>query len=764
MGDAERTLGFNTYAAAQADTRPAATAPAALGDRFTGTVERVVFFAEDTGYQVLCVGVKGHPGEIKCVGNAVERPSEGLEYQFAGAWTNDPKWGRQFKFADMRVCRPSSVAGLVRYLGSGVIHGIGASLAAALVDRFGLETLAVLDRCEAGLLREVPGIGRVKAGAIVEQWAAKVKYREVSIKLMSLGVSANLCVRIIKHFEQLEQEPWAGVMADPYCLTELWGVGFKTADAIGRKAGIGRRDPRRLRAACLYALQQARDNEGHCFLARLQLLKRIMAVCDIDQETVALWMMQASGDLCFLRSVVVEPNHDDIWMRYDEITEQCDPEIYYLARLHHDETVLAGCLKELADTALVPRVLLDVRDLQALFSEQTGYPLTSEQATTVYALMGQRLGVMTGGPGVGKTACTRALVMLAEVAGMQVALASPTGRAAKRLEEMTGHEAKTLHRLLGWSQSEHDFLAGPDNPLPHDLIIVDEASMVDVNLARALAAAINPTRTQLILVGDKDQLPSVGPGSVLNDVIASGRAEVRELTQIMRQAEGSGIVADAHAVNHGRMPALDWADCTFVAAEEAEAIQGMLLALAKGARAELQILTPMRKGPLGTVELNRVLQAALNPPGVGKPELVVGRGEKARTYRLGDRVLQTRNDYDRGCYNGDIGTISDVDVRAGEVTITMVHTQAVYGRQDLKDVDLAYCMTIHKAQGSEYENVVVVQHWSHYIMLSRTLLYTGMTRAKKMLTVIGEQRAVERSVSNNRSAKRNTRLSERMSG
>ena len=1080
---------------------PEVTPPPAgeIGDCFVGTLEHVIMFAEDTGYAVLAVAVQGAGEEVKCVGNTVERPSEGLEYEFVGGWTNHPRYGRQFKFATLTACRPSDTQGLVRYLGSGVIKGIGAKLASVMVGYFGDRTLEVLDQCEESVLLRVPGIGRVKAAAIVEQWAEKVKYREVSIKLMSLGISAFLCVRIIKHFEKAGQDAWAGIMADPYCLTELWGVGFKTADAIGRKVGIGRQDPRRLRAATIYALQEARDGEGHCYLEKVELIGRVNKVCSLDGETVAMFLCDADGDLQLARSVVMEPVPTERELFWSDT--------YWLSRLHRDEIVLAARLRDLADTQVVPRELLPETNLQWAFEDRAGYPLTDEQLAAVYALLGTRLGVLTGGPGVGKaqpdncavltpdgyvpmgsiavgdnvigsdgkpkqvlgvfpqgempvyrvtfsdrtstectaehlweiqnkrdrgtgrsrvittaqmienlnggsrvcrmhlrmvqpiqfperpvlvdpylmgvllgnggmsgaglgvsggpdlmeliepllpegvfcdrekndqwtyrlttrlrgyhsrernsliqalafydlrgllspekhipqeymlnsaenrlallqglldtdgsvegsgacvsfsstsiqlakgvqflaqslgckavfalkngryngaphtsyritisappgttlfrlerkrclqrertkypplrtvrsveyvrdamctcllvdakdhlyctndcilthnTAITRALVMLAEAAGMEVALASPTGRAAKRLEEMTGHEAKTLHRLLGWSQSAHDFVAGPNNPLEHDLIIVDEASMVDVSLARALVEAIRPTHTQLLLVGDKDQLPSVGPGSVLNDVIKSGRAEVCELTQIMRQAEGSGIVADAHAVNHGKVPGMDTADCTFVECAEAERLQQMLLALAKGCREELQILTPMRKGPLGTVELNRVLQAALNPPAPGKPELVVGKGEKARTYRLGDRVLQTRNCYDKEVMNGDLGTVSGVDASNGEITIQFAHTSAVYGRQDLSDVDLAYALTIHKSQGGEYTNVITIAHWSHYIMHQRNLLYTALTRAKTKATVIGEMRAVERCVSNNKPSRRNTRLSERM--
>lgn len=759
------------------DDAPQEGSAATLGNTFTAAVTGIIFHNDENGYCVLAVTAgKGRDAQdTRCVGNLPERPTEGLQYEFTGEWTSHAKYGRQFQFTTARQVMPSDEAGLVRYLGSGVIKGIGDSLARAIVKHYGAETVAVLDQCEARLLAAVAGIGRVKAAAIVEQWAEKVKYREQSVKLMSLGISANLCVKIIKHFERELQDPWEGVREDPYCLTELWGVGFKTADGIGRQMGIGLKDPRRLRAATVYTLQQARDGEGHCFLGHSEVVDRVANVCNVDAETVERYLLDADGDLRLVRSVQTELAATPEAL-FAEKT-------YWLAGLHRDETRLAECLQKCAEAVPTPRAWMDTSALQAAFADKAGYHLTAEQLEAVYALLGTALGVLTGGPGVGKTAVSRALVLLAEAAGMRVGLASPTGRAAKRLEEMTGHEARTLHRLLGWSQGDQGFLHNADEPLDYDVVVVDEASMVDVSLARSLLEAIRPGRTRLIFVGDKDQLPSVGPGSVLNDVIASQRATVRELTQIMRQAEGSGIVADAHRVNHGRQPELATADCTFVERDDPEQARRAILALATEARGtrvvyerqggwsvpvdtvgarETQILTPMRKGPLGTMELNRMLQEALNPPRQGVPELAVGRAETARTYRLRDRVIQTRNDYDRGVMNGDIGEVTAVDTAAGEVTIRFAETTAVYGRKDLKEVDLAYALTIHKSQGSEYQQVVVVCHWSHYVMLQRNLLYTALTRGREQAVVVGEQRAVGRCVSNNRPARRNTRLTERL--
>lgn len=731
----------------------------AMGERLSGTVRHVIMFSEESGYAVLSVDCGKTMLDLKCVGNVVERPAEGIEYEFVGEWTIHPKFGKQFKFTTAEQFVPSDSAGLVRYLESGSISGVGPSLARAIVAHFGEDTVSVLDQCDEKLLMQVSGIGRVKAAGIAEQWAEKVKYRELSIKLMALGISPNLCVKVIKHFEKLGQDAWAGIMDDPYCLTALWGVGFKTADRIGHRVGIGDRDPRRLRAACLYALQLARDNDGHCYLLEETLANKVSSedVAGVDVRMVAEFLSRVDADLTYVRMVEVETG--------DRGEEDFAGRRHWLARLHRDEVVLAERHGHLAQEHVAPRSLLREDELQDAFCAKAGYYLTDEQLEAVYALMHSPLGVLTGGPGVGKTATTRALVILAEASGMKVGLASPTGRAAKRLEEMTGHEAKTLHRMLMWSQSSQSFQAGPEDPLPYDLVIVDEASMVDVSLARALAEAIDEQKTRLIYVGDKDQLPSVGPGYVLNDVIASGVAQVRELTQIMRQAEGSGIVSDAHLVNHGKQPLLATGDAQFVDAADSEWAKRVILALAQKAQSEeteLQVLSPMRVGPLGTVELNRVLQAALNPPAEGKAQLVLGK-DKSRIFRVGDRVIQLVNDYDREVMNGDVGVCVSVDTKERELTVRFADKVATYAVKDLNNVDLAFAMTIHKSQGSEMSDVVVVVSWGHYIMLERQLLYTAMTRAKERLTMVGEMRAIERCVSHNRAARRNTRLAERLS-
>lgn len=720
-----------------------------------GTVEYVRYHAEDSGFQVLSVDVRdgAQRDTVSCVGTLPEKAGEGLEYEFHGQWSSDPKFGRQFKFSQAQRLRPSTTDGMRRYLGSGIIEGIGPGVAGALVRHFCDRTLEVLDQCDEQALMAVPGIGKVKAAAIVEAWSTQERYREMSVNLLSLGITPSMCVRIIRHFEKQGVDPWAGVQENPYQLTEMFGVGFRKADAIARKLGVSLTDPRRLRAGVIFTLQEAQGNGGHCYLPQETLVVAAAETCGLQGSVLQGYLLQqAEADLGFLEAV-----HVDDQGPFGETN-------YYLPVTYFHETETARRLRILAQRPVQKRTLLDEEALQDDFEGEVGYRLTAQQVGAAYDLMREcRLGVLTGGPGVGKTAITRAIVALAKSAKMKVALASPTGRAAKRLEEMTGHSAQTLHRLLAWSPKEHRFQCNADDPMDFDLVIVDEASMVDIMLAQALTAAIDPAHTQLVLVGDRDQLPSVGPGNVLNDIIQSGVAQVCELTQIMRQAEGSGIVLDAHRINRGKQPELAAADCTFVEAEDPEYARQCLRVMAKGAKRELQILAPMRKGPLGVKSLNEMLQAELNPPAEGKPEVRIGKADWARTYRLGDRVIQTKNDYDRDVMNGDIGEVVEVDAESKEIAIQFASVMASYGAKDLDDVELAYALTIHKSQGSEYPEVVVVLHsGQHYIMLVRNLVYTAITRAREMVTVLGDQAAVTKAVRNNQVAKRHTRLMERL--
>ena len=447
--------------------------------------------------------------------------------------------------------------------------------------------------------------------------------------------------------------------------------------------------------------------------------------------------------------------------------EEMEEPHYYLGHMFFYETDLAERLKMQALVSVADRSYLQQDALQSAFHKQVGYYLTDEQLSAVYTIVERNLSVLTGGPGVGKTTVLRAIVALAKAENYRIALAAPTGKAARRMTDATGHEARTMHRLLGFDMQEGKFIHGPDNPLPYSFVILDEASMIDLSLARAFFAAIDPHQTQVLLVGDKDQLPAVGPGSILNSIIQSGVAPVCELTKIMRQAEKSGIVVDAHRINRGEMPTLDWEDCTFLEAAEPEQMQAYVVSLAKAAagKREFQVLSPMRKGPVGCKALNKLLQSALNPQYPGRPELVFGKDDWQRIYRLGDRVIQCVNDYDRQVFNGDVGEIVDIDVREKLVSVRFADVDAVYGAKDLDEVDLAYALTIHKCQGSEYAETAIMLHsGQHHIMCQRRLAYTAITRAREKVTIIGDSGAMSKCVRNTTSAKRYSALLERLTG
>jgi len=558
-------------------------------------------------------------------------------------------------------------------------------------------------------------------------------------------------------------DPWTVISANPFLLTEVWGVGFKTADTIARKLGFSMTDPRRVKAGIIHTLQQARDGEGHCYLPQGEVMGRVATLTGLLETQI--------GDL--LAQDEAERPDEEVVSRGGELgwcdafvldyegTDEFEGPRYYLPGSWADEVEVAERLRELLLVAPPPHSHLHEDALQARFETEVGFRLTDEQLGAVCALRSAcGLAVLTGSPGVGKTAIVRALLIDAEHVGMSVRLAAPTGRAAKRMEELTGHEGTTIHRLLKWI--EGGFVYDERNPLNVDLVVVDEASMLDIRLMRALVSAIQPGLTRLVLVGDADQLPSVGPGNVLRDVIASGLVTTCKLTQIMRQAEGSGIIVDSHRINRGEMPSLDWKDCTFVEADETAWAQEVIKSLVMNAKLETQVLTPQRTGDLGTRELNKLLQEAVNPARVGKGEFATGAGDRQRVFRAGDRVMQTKNDYNKMVFNGEVGYISVVDVKLKEIVVQFPDMTARYGTGDLWEIEHAFACTIHKAQGSQMEQVVVVAHNSMAYMLSRCLLYTGVSRAEKSVIVVGQKKAVEHSVRNNKIVRRYTRLKERM--
>jgi exodeoxyribonuclease V alpha subunit len=724
----------------------------ASADMLEGVLGRITFHAPDTGWTVARLQVAGSREPVPVVGTMLS-PEAGESVRLFGAWTQHPQFGRQFRFERYQLIRPTTVAAIAAYLQGGLVHGIGPVLAKALVKHFGDRTLEVLDR-EPERLREVPGIGEGRAQALQDAWARHQGVHQIMIFLHEHGVGPSLAGRIYGRFgdraiEMLEREPYA-------LAREIWGVGFATADRIARSVGIGPDDPSRLEAGLLHLLNAATD-DGHLYLPREMLLERGRELLDCGEQVLelALERLEYEGEVT---------------------SEPCGAEVaVYARRLYEVEQEVAGRLRALAEYR-APGVppMAELRrwlDLREGFGEMA---LSDEQVCAVDGALRHGLSIITGGPGTGKTTVTRAIVDACRSLGKPVLLASPTGRAAKRLEQVAGQEASTVHRLLAYDPSRSGFRHGPDDPLPRSLLILDEASMLDIVLARYLLRAV-PKGGQVVFIGDADQLPPVGPGDLLRDLVNSDVAPVYRLTEIFRQAAGSDIVRSAHLLNRGESPRFvkhkDWlkerGDCVWLEEEEVEGAVARVVKTATESlpkmgfgTGDIQVITPLRRGPLGVAALNELLQAALNPPASSKAE--TRRGET--TFRTADRVLQQVNNYDRGVFNGDLGTITKVDLDARSLIVEYLLGTVQYPFSDLDELELAYAMTVHKSQGSEYPAVVIVVHSSHYIMLHRNLLYTALTRAKRMACIVGNNRGIWRAIRNVTQRDRFTRLGKRLAG
>ncbi|MBE7452205.1 MAG: ATP-dependent RecD-like DNA helicase [Kofleriaceae bacterium] len=725
-------------------TDPAAAEAAVLD----GTLARIVYRHPDSGFTVARIHTTDG-GEATAVGELWGLP-EGTPLRLRGQWVDDRRFGRQLKVAGYQVRSPETLVGIEKFLGGGIIPGIGPELARRMVARFGPRTLEVVER-EPERLTEVEGIGAGRAAKISAAFAEHRHVQDVMVFLRGHGVSAAFAGRIVRRYGK---DAVRVVRDNPYRLAaEVWGIGFRTADAIAEKLGLARDAPERLRAGLVHVLgEQVED--GHTHVPEDALLDRgaeLLAVAR-DKLAPALDALERGGTVT--REVLGDRGRTAA-----------------LAAVTELEVEAAAAFAELCRTP-AGHVTLDVEQAVAEVEAQADLQLAPQQRAAVVAAAVDKCVVVTGGPGVGKTTIIRAVVGLAARMRRRCALAAPTGRAAKRLAEATGREALTLHRLLEYSPQSGEFQRDRDHPLELDLLVVDECSMVDLALFRALVVAL-PPRTQLVLVGDVDQLPSVGAGAVLADVIASGAATVVRLTEIFRQAAASRIVTSAHQINHGVVPELETAagaasDFYFVGRDEAAAARDTVVELVTEripARfgldplADVQVLAPMHRGELGTAALNAALQARLNPPADDRPELA--RGE--RTFRQGDKVMQLKNDYDRNVYNGDIGVVERVDKDAGRLRVALGDGRvAEYERSDLDQLVLAYAVSIHKSQGSEYPAVVIPLATQHYMMLGRSLLYTAVTRGKRLVVIVGSRRAVSMAVRNATARARFTWLAERI--
>jgi len=710
-----------------------------------GTLERFVYRAEDTSFTVAKFVVPGQE-QVTIVGDLLG-VQEGLPLRLRGQWVQDRKFGRQFKVSTYQPRTPETLIGIQRFIGEGLIPGVGPALAKAMVTRFGLETLEVIHK-EPHRLTEVPGIGTKKAAVISKAFAQQRHVQDVMVFLQGIGISSAFAVRIAKRYGN---DAISVVKANPYRLAhEVRGIGFQKADAIAQKLGIARDAPERLEAGLLHALETSVE-DGHMHLPDDELLK---AAADL---------LGVAGDPLPARLAALEDRHLILRETLGD-RGSCT----MLPWAHQAETESAEQIAELTRTAARP-MALDVNAAVHAFEHVTGVTLAEQQRRAVSAALIDKLVVITGGPGVGKTTIVKAIVQLSRLVNRRVALAAPTGRAAKRLSEATQYEAATIHRLLEYNPHEGGFQRIKERPLEADIVVIDESSMVDAQLFHALLVAL-PASAQLVLVGDIDQLPSVGAGAVLHDMITSEAATVIRLTEIFRQAAESKIVVSAHNINHGEVPDLEspiggTSDFYFISRDDPEAARATIVELVAERIPQrfgldpihdIQVIAPMHRGELGTQALNHALQERLN--GNAGEELT--RGDRA--FRRGDKVMQLKNHYDKGVFNGDIGVVVAIDRDDGILRVDFDGRQASYERSELDQLQHAYAVSIHKSQGSEYAAVVIPIATQHYMMLQRSLLYTAVTRGKKLVVLVGSKRAIAMAVRNADAKKRYTWFAERV--
>lgn len=709
----------------------------------SGLVHLVTFHNPETGFAVLRLQRGSEARPITVIGTCAS-VSPGQLVHAVGAWETSREHGRQFKARSLEVRPPSTLEGIERYLGSGLIPGIGPTYAKRLVKAFGEDVLEIIEK-QPERLRELEGIGPRRLQSITEGWQEQKAIREIMVFLQSHGVSPARAVRIYKTYGA---DAIRRVTEDPYRLArDLRGIGFNTADEIAERLGIARDSPLRARAGLSHMVQQGLLN-GHCALPRAELLQLSGELLgrDAGELEAALEAAIQSGDL-----------------RQDEVDGQ--PSLF-LPAIWYAERTLAADLQQ-RNVGRPPWRNIDP-DIAAPWAERRlSITLSPSQRLALETILASRVSVVTGGPGVGKTTLVRTLLTILEAKGINVLLCAPTGRAAKRLSESTEIEARTIHRLL--EAGPNGFKRDETNPISCDLLVVDESSMVDIRLAAALVRAL-PRSAALLWIGDVDQLPSVGPGRVLADIIDAGTIPVARLVEVFRQASNSSIIINAHRINRGEQPELPpagdtQADFYFVRAESPEdGVERILQMVADRIPSrfgldplrDIQVLCPMNMGLLGTRQLNERLQAALNP--VRDAERTVERF--GTVFRTGDRVMQTENDYDKQVFNGDLGILESIDHHQRLAAVRFEGRRVEYELNELDALTLAYAITIHKSQGSEYEAVVIPVSTQHYLMLQRNLLYTGITRARRLVVLVGQERALTIAIQRGDSNKRYTRLRE----
>lgn len=716
-------------------------------DNFTtieGVLERIVYFNEENNFTIARLQVGRIPDLLTVVG-AIPCPNPGETLRLKGQWTVDPKYGKQFRVQSCLSVLPSTITGIEKYLGSGLVKGIGPVFAKRIVTMFGLETIDIIEQKTERLL-EVEGIGAIRVERISKAWEEQKEVREIMVFLQGYGVSSTYAVKIYKAYGD---KSVSVVKGNPYRLAlDISGIGFKTADRIAQNMGIDPNSQIRAEAGNIHVLSEL-VNEGHVYYPYEKLLDAAASLLGVDKEV----LKTAIGSLVEQGRMVID--------------EQIEDRAVYLKPLHLAETNVARRLRTLINS---PGQLfqIDIDKTIQWVQQAIGIELAEMQQEAIRKALTSKVLVLTGGPGTGKTTLLNGVIRILQKQGQRIVLASPTGRAARRLAEVTGREAKTIHRLLEYSPREGGFKRNEENPLQADFVIIDEASMVDIILMNHLLKAIPQTAT-LMLVGDIDQLPSVGPGNVLRDIIASGKVETVRLTEVFRQAKESMIVVNAHRVNRGIFPIAKpppggKADFYFVARDEPETA----LALVKELYAhkipkalhldpfdDIQVMTPMHRGLVGVANLNAELQMLVNPS--GKEVIRAGR-----CFRVNDKVMQMTNNYEKDVFNGDIGRVIGIEPEEQKLTVKYEDRMVDYEWSELDELVLAYAISIHKSQGSEYPAVVVPILPQHYIMLQRNLLYTAITRAKRLVILVGSSRAIAMAIKNSRVQHRYTALATRL--
>ena len=738
-----------------------------MSETVTGYIDHIIFRNENNGYTVMVLkGIKEEE-ELTCVGS-FPSVTQGASIEATGVYIHHPVYGKQFQISSFTEKMPEDTYGIERYLGSGAIKGIGAALAARIVRKFGNDTLRIVEE-EPERLAEVKGISEKKAREIAAQVSEKADMRKAMIFLQKYGISLNLGAKI---YQKYKDSVYTILQENPYKLAEdISGVGFKIADEIASRVGIHADSDYRIRSGMLYTLLQA-SGEGHTYLPREQLFTRCARLLGVDESYMEKHLM----DMVLDRKLVLKEKNRET--------------IVYPAQYYYLELNTARMLNEL--NILCPEDEELVRRRIAMIEKETETVLDEMQKRAVTEAANHGLFILTGGPGTGKTTTINAIIRFFEGEGAELRLAAPTGRAAKRMTETTGYEAQTIHRLLelnGMPEEERDghsvkFERNAQNPLEADVIIIDEMSMVDIHLMHSLLLAVT-AGTRLILVGDENQLPSVGPGNVLRDIIRSGCFPVVELKKIFRQASESDIVVNAHKINRGEQVQINnkSRDFFFLKRYDADIIIRVVIALIKeklpryvdAKPFEIQVLTPMRKGLLGVERLNQILQRYLNPPADGKPEKAVGD----RLFRTGDKVMQIRNNYQMeweirgrygiviekgvGVFNGDTGILTEINEFAETAEVEFEDGRfATYSFKQLEELELAYAITIHKSQGSEYPAVILPLLSGPQMLLNRNLLYTAVTRARKCVTVVGSEETFAEMIRNEKQQKRYSALDERI--